>query len=115
MGRTELERLLDLEVRTQESLGVVFPIIESYCRHLCAIRFDDRIRVRAWVAGADRLLTVGYEILNDTTGRRAAEGYTVQVALKADTFELQLEIPDEILDRVRRVLGAAPGLRPVRG
>ena len=113
-GRTALERRLDLEIPTLEAFGYVFPVIESHCRHLSPLRFDDEARVRAWVAGADRKLTVGYEVFNDTTGLRAAEGSTVQVALKAGTFELQMEIPDEVLDRVRRVLGAAPGIRGPR-
>lgn len=113
-ARTALERRLDLEIPTLEAFGYVFPVIESYCRHLSPLRFDDQARVRAWIAGADRKLTVGYEVLNDTTGMRAAEGSTVQVALRAGTHELQMEIPDEVLDRVRRVLGAAPGIRGPR-
>jgi acyl-CoA thioester hydrolase len=113
-ARTALERRLDLEIPTLETLGYVFPVIESHCRHLSPLRFDDAARVRAWIAGADRKLTVGYEVLNDTTGQRSAEGSTTQVALRADTFDLQMEIPDAILDRVRRVLGDAPGLRGPR-
>jgi acyl-CoA thioester hydrolase len=112
LARTELEERLGLPVDVIEGMGLVCPIVECHARYLSPLRNGDRARCRAWILDWDRKLTLGYEVLNETTHRKSAEGYTVQVALRRDTFELVLELPDALVDPVRAAAGIRPGNGP---
>lgn len=105
LARTELERAMDLDFERVANLGFVCPIIETHTRHLSPLRFGDRARCRAWIVGWDRKLTLAYEIFNETTRRKSAEGMTVQVALNRETMELVLELPDALVAPVRAAAG----------
>jgi len=107
IARTELERRMGLDIPLLHRMGFVAPVIESHCRYVSPMRFGDRGRCRAWVAGVDRKLTIAFDLFNETTGKRSAEGWTAQVALDRDSRELILEIPDEILSRVMAAAGDA--------
>lgn len=111
MARTELERRLGLTVPVLHDMGYICPVIESYCRHVSPMGYDDQGRCRAWVADLDRRVTVGYELWNVTANRRSAEGYTVQVALDRDSRKMLMTVPEGIADRVREVSGP-PIARP---
>ncbi len=105
IARTELERLMGLTHEAVLRHGLVCPVVDAHCRYLSPLRNGDEGRARAFIVDADRSLLIAYEIFNDTSRRKAAEGYTMQVALSADTFELVLELPDEILDCARDAAG----------
>ena len=105
LARSELERRMQLTHDVVLRHGLVCPVVDVHCRYLSPLRDGDEGRARAFIVDADRSLLIAYEIFNDTTRRKAAEGYTVQVALAADTFELVLELPDAILDGARDAAG----------
>lgn len=105
LARTELERSMDLGFERVASLGFVCPIVETHARHLSPLRYGDRARCRAWIAGWDRKLTLAYDVFNETTRRKSAEGMTVQVALNRETMELVLELPDVLVAPVRAAAG----------
>ncbi len=105
LARTELERGMDLDFARVADLGFVFPIIEVHTRHLSPLRYGDRVRCRAWIVGWDRKLTLAYEVFNETTHRKSAEGTTVQVALDRETLELVMELPDALVEPVRIAAG----------
>ena len=108
VARTALERRLGVDLTVLRGQGVVCPVVESHCRHLAPLRFGDRACCQAWVAGLDRRLTIAYLLLNRTTKRLSAEGWTVQVAVDAASHLLLPELPDEITDRVRGAAGLDP-------
>ena len=105
IARTELERRMGLTHDVVLRHNLVCPVVDAHCRYLSPLRNGDEGRARAFIVDADRSLLIAYEIFNDTTRRKAAEGYTLQVALAADTFELVLELPHEILDGARDAAG----------
>lgn len=105
LARTEMERSMDLGFERVAGLGFVCPIVETHTRHLSPLRYGDRARCRAWIAGWDRKLTLAYEIFNETTRRKSAEGITVQVALDRQTLELVMELPDALVEPVRAAAG----------
>lgn len=112
IARTALERRLDLTMQTVTDLGYICPVIETHCRHLSPLRDGDKALCKAFIVDIERTLWIGYEIFNETTHRKAAEGYTVQVALRRDNNELVLEMPDEIIDRaVRAGVDVGPARR----
>jgi len=101
IARTELENRLGLTVPVLFDMGYVCPVIESHCRHISPMRNGDRGYCRAWIADVDRRVTVAYELVNESTNKRSAEGYTVQVTLDRDSREMMMGLPDEISKRVR--------------
>ncbi|HOU53908.1 MAG TPA: thioesterase family protein [Myxococcota bacterium] len=105
LARTELERRMGLGHQELLARNLVCPVVDLQCRYLSPLRLGHEARVRAFIVEADRSLWIAYEVVDDTTRRKAAEGYTVQVALTADTFELVMELPDDIVDRARMVAG----------
>ena len=105
LARTALERSMDLGFERVAGLGFVWPIIETHAAHLATLRYGDRARCRAWITGWDRKLTLAYEVFNETTHRKSAEGMTVQVALNRETLELVLELPDALVAPVRAAAG----------
>jgi len=105
LARTELERVMGLGHQDLLARNLICPVVDLQCRYLSPLRMGHEGRVRAFIVEADRTLWIANEVLNDTTRRKAAEGYTVQVALAADTFELVMELPDAIVDRARTVAG----------
>jgi len=49
IARTEWLRSRGTSYREIESGGVVLPVIEAHCRYLRPARYDDRLRLVAWV------------------------------------------------------------------
>jgi acyl-CoA thioester hydrolase len=105
IARTELERRMGLTHEAILRYGLVCPVVDAHCRYLSPLRNGDDGRARAYIVDADRSLLIAYEIFNDTSQKKAAEGYTLQVALAVDTFELVLELPHEIVDPARDAAG----------
>ena len=112
VARTALERRLGVDLVDLRDQGVVCPVAESHCRHVAPLRFGDRVRCQAWVAGLDRRLTIAYLLHNRTTKRLSAEGWTVQVAVATDRHKLLPELPHEITDRLRAAAGLGSGTAP---
>ena len=96
-GRTELERLMGLNIMDLEKEGYICPIVESYCRHISPMRYNDLVCCTAWIAEVDRKFTVAYELYNQTTGKLSARGYTCQVALNRHSNEILFELPKSLM------------------
>lgn len=75
VARTEWLRARGTTYREIEAGGIVLPVIEAHCRYLHPARYDDRLRLVAWVAeltgatvrfeyrielAADQLLATGW-------------------------------------------------------
>lgn len=98
-ARTALFRSCGLDVADLVSLRLALVVIDTGCRYLAPLRYADRIRVSAWFRDVTHRLYVGYEILNLSSGLRAARAHT---ALATTTFEGEVfyRTPDAILERV---------------
>jgi len=98
-ARTKLLRGCHLDgdrlVGTQYGLFV----IESKCRHIFPLFYEDRLRVTAWLKDIKRRIHISYEITNVTRERRSAKGHTILASTDAER-NLLLETPDEIQRRL---------------
>jgi len=107
VARVGLLRALGSGFRGLESAGVCLAIVEATCRYLAPAHFDDEITVQAWVDKVGRTsFTLGYAVLNRTTGQRLAEGSTAQVIVTFDEERRPTEIPPGL----RAALLAAGGI-----
>jgi len=85
IGRTEFLRDLGCDYRKLESSGIIFPVIESGCKHFYPAYYDDEIIIKVRLADFKGVrMKVAYEIIDDANGKKLAEGYTLHVIVDGD-------------------------------
>lgn len=94
IARCELLDSFDYNYTQMLESGYAWPVIDMHLRYVKAIRFEQRIRVRATLEEWEHRLKIAYLIRDAASGERLAKGSTVQVAVTADTFEMQYASPD---------------------
>ena len=99
LARTALFRACKLDVPDMIELGYRMVVIESKCRHVFPLRYGDKFRVSAWFKEYEYRLHVAFEVWNNTSGRRAAKGYTMLATLDAGG-NLLLATPASMSTRV---------------
>jgi acyl-CoA thioester hydrolase len=99
IARTALFRRHGIDGLDLLRLGFRFVVAHSECRHVSALRYGDKYRVRAWFIDSEQRVNVGYEVWNLTADRRAARARTALVTTDADG-EMLLETPKVIRDRI---------------
>ncbi len=81
VARVELMRALGFsykEMEEQDDSRTV--VVDVHCSYEKPARYDDLLRVRAWVAESRRrTVKFAYEVFNDATGQRLAMGETTHV------------------------------------
>ena len=107
IGRAELFRRLGHPFPEYIARGLYLAVIETTCRYLKAVRYDEELRIRAAVTDVRRArLTIGYEIAGADGGVRAA-GATVHAVL--DESGRPQRIPTEFRDAAQQKATAAAG------
>ena len=101
VGRTAFLEALGFPYRRLEEEGVLFSVVEAWCRYLGAARFADRVEVATWVTGL-RSRTVIFEYEMTAAGRTVARGETRLVALGQDRRPRR--IPVEVGGALRRAM-----------
>jgi acyl-CoA thioester hydrolase len=99
LARTRLMRSRGLDGADLAALAVGLVMIESRCRYVSPLRYGDRGRVQVWFADIDHRLSIGYEVLNLTTGKRAATARTVLASIDSEG-RLLLRTPDVVRERL---------------
>ena len=84
VARTEHLRLSGTSYRDMEALGLRLMVSEATIRYRRAARYDDSIRVRAWVRDvASRRITFGYAVEHDDTNELLATATTDLLVIDA--------------------------------
>lgn len=103
MGRTELIRRRGESYAQLERDGVVLAVADARVRYHAPARYDDMIRVDAWVEGVrSRTVTFGYRVSRVGEGAapvRLASAETTLVALDRDSRPRTL--PADLAERLR--------------
>lgn len=108
VARTELFRRHAIDGEDLLNLGYRFVVSHSECRHVAALTYGDRYRVKAWFIDTDQRINVGYEVWDLTHDRRAARGRTELVTTDGQGT-LLFETPKIIRDRITAPLDASKG------
>ena len=98
-ARMELERRRNLDVPELKRLGYHFMVAQTHLKHVAPLRYNDRVRVSAWVTECTFRLEFEYEVFNLTSGKRAATGRSVLVVMN-DKGEMCMRTPDVIRERI---------------
>jgi len=105
MARTEHMRRLGVRYRDLEDRGVRLAVSEAQVRYAKSARYDDPVRVTAWLAEvASRRLVFGYRIERTDDGAPLATATTALISL--DTGGRPARLPAEVLARLEELADA---------
>jgi len=80
--------------------GFMWPVIDMRVRYVQAVRFEQRILVKATLREWENRLLIDYLITDRTTGQRLTKGSTVQVAVDMKNGEMCLVSPPVLFERL---------------
>jgi len=100
-ARTELMETLGYSFREMQASGYLWPIVDLRIKYLRPIRFGREFAVDATLVEYENRLRVEYRIRDRQTDEVLAKATTIQVAVKADTGELCMEIPGAVVEMLR--------------
>jgi acyl-CoA thioester hydrolase len=105
MARTEHMRRLGVRYRDLEERGIRLTVADAHVRYARAARYDDQLRVTAWLTkAASRLVAFGYRVERDD-GALLATAETTLVSI--DPSGRPTRLPDDVLEMMARHLGGA--------
>jgi acyl-CoA thioester hydrolase len=94
VARTEHLRVSGMSYREIEELGLRLVVCDLSIRYRRAARYDDPVRVRAWIREtASRRVTFGYAVEHDTTGELLATA-TTELLVLDERFSFSRLPPD---------------------
>lgn len=86
VARTEHLRTTGTSYRELEELGLRLMVTDASLRYRAPARYDDPIRVRAWVREvASRRVSFGYAVEHDDSGRLLVTAQTALIVLDANS------------------------------
>lgn len=80
--------------------GFSWPVIDLQVRYVRALKFGQRILVRATLREWENRLLIDYLITDQGSGQRLTKASTSQVAVDMKTGELCLASPDVLFERL---------------
>ncbi|MCG6868199.1 MAG: acyl-CoA thioesterase [Gammaproteobacteria bacterium] len=108
LARTALYRSLSLDVDDIDSVGLVFPVIESRCRYRESLRYGQKVEIGARFREWEYYILIEYEIHEIESGKRAAYGFTKQVVCDRNG-KLQQHVPENIVGTISGHVSKAMG------
>ncbi len=103
IGRAELFRALDHPFPRYIARGLYLAVIETHCRYLKPVRYDDEVIIRAAVTDVRRArLQIDYAVAG-IDGEERARGWTIHAVL--DDAGRPQRIPVEFREAAQRVVG----------
>ena len=105
MARTEHMRRLGVRYRDLEERGVLLAVSEAHVRFAKSARYDDPLRVTAWLTeAASRRITFGYRVERVDDGVLLASAETSLVSVDRDGRPARL--PAEVLAHLKELVHA---------
>ncbi len=84
----------------------LWPVVECRLKYLRSARYGQLLDVSATLVEYESRLKIGYLVTDRESGEQLTKGYTIQVAVDAQTQALQFVLPRELLDRLESMLSA---------
>ena len=105
MARTEHMRRLGVRYRDLEDRGVRLAVSEAHVRFAKSARYDDPLRVTAWLTGAaSRRISFGYRIERRDDGAILATAETELISV--DGTGRPARLPDDVLAHLKELTDA---------
>jgi acyl-CoA thioester hydrolase len=102
IARGVLLRSFDYDYPEMRASGYVWPVVECHLKYVRPALYGQLIDVRAELLEFENRLKFGYLITDHASGARLTKGYTIQVAVCAQTQALQYVSPQVLFDKLER-------------
>ncbi len=99
IAREQLLKQFDYGYRQMQASGYVWPIVDTRVKYIAPLLFEQRVEVHAQLEEIENRLRIGYQIFDCATGKRTTTGYTIQVAVDAETNEMCFVSPQVLFDK----------------
>lgn len=99
VARTALMKSAGLDVPDLIALDLKMMVVESHCRYLRPLHYDERFTVTARFSEVGHRIVITYDVRSVTHARRVARGRTALVTLSPQG-ELLVDTPAVILERI---------------
>ena len=100
VARTKLLQSIDYDVHEMKASGYSWPIVETNCKYVRPILYDQLIQVSAKIQEYENRLKIIYRISDAKTGEKLATGHTTQVAVDMKNNEMCFVSPKILLEKV---------------
>ncbi len=81
----------------------LWPVVECQLKYMRPARYGQLLNVSAKLLEYESRLKIGYLITDQASGEQLTKGYTIQVAVDAQTQALQFALPRELLDKLESI------------
>ena len=102
LARCALLRRFDYDYPQMVASGYLWPIVECHLKYVRPALYSQLLRVQATLLEYENRIKIGYIIFDVASGQRLTKGYTTQVAVHAQTRELQFVSPGVMLEKLER-------------
>ena len=98
--RTKLFQSIDYDVLQMKASGYSWPIIETFCKYVQPMLYNQLIQVSAKIQEYENRLKIIYRISDAKTDEKLATGHTTQVAVDMKNNEMCFVSPKILLIKV---------------
>lgn len=103
-ARSALLQKFNYDYEQMRESGYLWPVVDMRIKYMRPATLHQPLKVRAEITEYESRLRVEFLIRNAATGEKLTKGYTIQVAVDAQTLELQYVCPKILWER----LGVSP-------
>ncbi len=100
IAREALLNQFNYGYRQMKDSGYVWPVVDTRVKYRDSLTFEQRVRVQARVSEYENRLRIEYQIFDKETGKRMTTGYTIQVAVDAESREMCFVSPAVLFERM---------------
>ena len=100
VARTKLLQSIDYDVHEMKASGYSWPIVETNCKYVRPILYDQLIQVSAKIQEYENRLKIIYRISDAKSDEKLATGHTTQVAVDMKNNEMCFVSPKILLKKV---------------
>lgn len=106
IARCALLRLIDYDYAQMRESGYQWPVVECHVKYIRPARYGQTLEASAELVEYENRLKIAYVIRDGASAEVLTRGYTVQVAVDAQSGELQFVAPPALVERVARKVAA---------
>jgi acyl-CoA thioester hydrolase len=100
LARCALLQRFDYDYAQMKESGWLWPVVDLRVKYVKPVRPGQRLRVRAQIVEWENRLKIEYRVFDAADGALITRAHTIQVAVDAETFEMQYASPKVLFDRL---------------
>jgi len=100
VARTKLLQSIGYDVLEMKASGYSWPVVESNCKYVRPILYDQLIQVTAELQEYENRLKIRYRITDAVSNSKLASGHTTQVAVEMKNLEMCFVSPKILREKV---------------